>query len=177
MAWPGRSTIAADRPPDPGRTVEPGDRAASEESAMDVVTVNPIRLVIRTRVAPKVAWNFVTDPVLVEEWLTAASPVGAVGEPYRLDFGEGSVVEGPIVEVEPGRRFAHRWAWLDADPPQETLVTWIVRPVETGGSEIELLHEGWDEAGADDAIRDDHEAYWSGYLDDLRDILEDLADS
>ena len=26
-------------------------------------------------------------------------------------------------------------------------------------------------------IRDDHEAYWSGYLDDLRDLLEDAAGS
>jgi len=32
------------------------------------------------------------------------------------------------------------------------------------------------EAGADEALRDDHEAYWSGYLDDLRDLLaEDAA--
>ena len=147
---------------------------AAKEAAMDVLTVKPIRLVIRTRVSPEVAWNFVTDPVLVEEWFTSASPVGEVGDPYRLDFGEGSVVEGPIVEVEPGRRFAHRWAWLDDEPRQETLVTWVVKPAETGGSEIELLHEGWDEAGADEAIRDDHEAYWSGYLDDLRDLLEDL---
>ncbi|HSO29971.1 MAG TPA: SRPBCC domain-containing protein [Candidatus Sulfomarinibacteraceae bacterium] len=144
---------------------------------MDVPTVTPIRLVIRTGVAPEVAWSFVTDPVLVEEWFTAASPVGEVGDPYRLDFGEGSVVEGQIVEVEPGRRFAHRWAWLDAEPGQETLVTWIVRPLETGGSEIELLHEGWDEAGADEAIRDDHEAYWSGYLDDLRGLLEEVERS
>lgn len=141
---------------------------------MDALTVSPIRLAIRTRVAPGVAWNFVTDPVLVEEWFTSASPVGEIGDPYRLDFGEDSIVEGRIVELEPGRRFAHRWAWTDAEPRQETLVTWIVTPLDEGGSEIELVHEGWDEAGADEAIRDDHEAYWSGYLDDLRDLLEEL---
>jgi uncharacterized protein YndB with AHSA1/START domain len=144
---------------------------------MDVVPVAPIRLVIRTAAPAEVAWAFVTDPERVEQWFTAASPIGAVGVPYVLDFGEGSVVQGAIVELEPGRRFAHRWAWLDAEPRQETLVTWMVRPLENGGSEIELRHEGWDEAGADDAIRDDHEAYWSGYLDDLRDLLEDAAGS
>jgi len=144
---------------------------------MDVGSVTPIRLVIRTPVPPEVAWTYVTDPDRVEEWFTAASPVGAVGDSYVLDFGEGSVVQGEIVEVEPGRRFAHRWAWLDAEPRQETTVTWNIRPVEGGGSEIELLHEGWDEAGADEVIRDDHEAYWSGYLDDLRDLLEDAAAS
>jgi uncharacterized protein YndB with AHSA1/START domain len=144
---------------------------------MDVTPVTPIRLVLQTPAAPEVAWSYLTDPERVAEWFTAASPVGEVGEPYVLDFGEGSVVHGAIVEVEPERRFAHRWAWLDADPRQETLVTWIIRPLETGGSEIELLHEGWDEAGADEAIRDDHEAYWSGYLDDLRDLLEETAGS
>jgi len=142
---------------------------------MDVVPVAPIRLVIRTPAPADVAWAFLTDPERVEQWFTAASPVGVVGEPYVLDFGEGSVVQGSIVKLDPGRRFAHRWAWLDAEPRQETLVTWIVRPLEGGGSEIELVHDGWDEAGADDVIRDDHEAYWSGYLDDLRDLLEDAA--
>ncbi len=32
-------------------------------------------------------------------------------------------------------------------------------------------------ASADDAIRDDHEAYWSGYLDDLRDLLEEADEA
>jgi uncharacterized protein YndB with AHSA1/START domain len=141
------------------------------------VPVAPIRLAIRTPAPADVAWSFVTDPERVEEWFTAASPVGVVGDEYVLDFGAGSVVQGSIVELDPGHRFAHRWAWLDAEPRQETLVTWIVRPLDDGGSEIELLHEGWNEAGADDAIRDDHEAYWSGYLDDLRDLLEDAAGS
>jgi uncharacterized protein YndB with AHSA1/START domain len=142
---------------------------------MDGLPVSSIQLVIRTPAPPDAAWAYLTDPERVQEWFTAASPVGEVGEPYVLDFGDGSVVQGDIVEVAPGRRFAHRWAWLDAVPRQETLVTWTVRPLEDGGSEIELLHEGWAEAGADEATRDDHEAYWSGYLDDLRDLLEDAV--
>ncbi len=142
---------------------------------MDNLPVAPIRLVIQTPAQPDVAWAYLTEPDRVAEWFTAASPVGEVGDPYVLDFGEGSVVEGAIVELEPGRRFAHRWAWLHAEPRQETLVTWVVRALDVGGSEVELIHDGWDEAGADTAIRDDHEAYWSGYLDDLRDILEETA--
>ena len=159
---------------------------------MDLHPIDPIRLVIRTAAPSDLAWNYLTDPERVAEWFTDASELGEVGTTYRLDFGDGSVVEGPLVEVVPGRRFAHRWAWVDATPVdarpadatpvgatprQETLVRWEVRPLDAGGSEIELIHEGWTEAGADDAIRDDHEAYWSGYLDDLRDLLEDAAGS
>ena len=142
---------------------------------MESPSVPPIRLVTLLPVPPETAWAYLTDPEHVARWFTEASDVGPVGTTYRLDFGEGSVVEGPIVALEPGRTFAHGWAWLDAEPRQETLVTWTIRPTETGGSEIELVHGGWAEAGADSAIRDDHEAYWSGYLDDLRDLAEDAA--
>ena len=144
---------------------------------MESSTVPPIRLVLRLPVGPEVAWAYLTDPARVVEWFTEASEVGPVGSTYRLDFGEGSVVEGRIEAVEPGRTFAHRWAWMDALPRQETLVTWTIRPLAADASELELIHEGWDEAGADSAIRDDHEAYWSGYLDDLRAVLEDGAGS
>lgn len=144
---------------------------------MERPSVPPIHLVTVLPVPPDVAWAYLTDPARVAEWFTDASEVGEVGSPYRLDFGEGSVVEGPIVAIEPCRTFAHGWAWLDAEPRQETLVTWTLRPTESGGSEIDLVHGGWEEAGADVAIRDDHEAYWSGYLDDLRDLFEDAAGS
>jgi uncharacterized protein YndB with AHSA1/START domain len=72
--------------------------------------------------------------------------------------------------VDKGRGFSHTWVWSDAEPVQETLVTWSVEPSD-GGARITLTHEGWAEAGLDEAARDDHEAYWSGYLDDLVDIL------
>ena len=144
---------------------------------MEGSTVPPIRLVAHLPVGPDVAWAYLTDPARVVEWFTDASEVGPVGSTYRLDFGEGSVVEGQVEAVEPGRTFAHRWAWIDADPRQETLVTWTIRPMSGDASELELVHGGWDEAGADTAIRDDHEAYWSGYLDDLRDLLENSTGS
>ncbi len=144
---------------------------------MDSQPVPPIRLAVVLPVPPELAWEYLTDPERVAKWFTDASPVGPVGTAYRLDFGEGSVVEGPVTILEPGQRFAHGWAWLDAEPRQETLVTWTIRPHEPGGSEVELVHDGWDEAGADSTIRDDHEAYWSGYLDDLRDLLGDAPGS
>ena len=76
-----------------------------------------------------------------------------------------------ILIVEPERRFAHTWAWADAEPRQETQVTWRIDPLPGGNSRITLVHEGWTEAGANASLRDDHEGYWSGYLDDLAAIL------
>ena len=141
------------------------------------VVVEPIELAFETPADPELAWSFLTEPDRVREWFTEVAPLGAVGDPYRLDFGEDTVVEGEILELEPGRRFAHGWTWTDAGRVAErpTRVEWRVEPMPGGGSRVILRHDGWTEAGSDDAIRDDHEAYWSGYLDDLRDLLEEAA--
>jgi uncharacterized protein YndB with AHSA1/START domain len=145
------------------------------EMPADVIA--PIRFSIETSASPELAWAYLTDPARVAEWFTEASEVGEVGDLYRLDFGDGSVVEGRIAALEPGRRFAHGWAWLNDEPRQPTLVTWTVGTRAGGGTIIELVHDGWSDAGADTAIRDDHEGYWSGYLDDLRDLLGDAERS
>jgi uncharacterized protein YndB with AHSA1/START domain len=130
----------------------------------------PIVLTIHTPASPDTVWAALTEPDRIAEWFTDASPLGGIGDVYRLDFGEGSVVEGVVRQVELGHTFAHTWIWADVEPVQETLVTWSVDPAD-GGARITLTHEGWAEAGLDEAARDDHEAYWSGYLDDLMDIL------
>jgi uncharacterized protein YndB with AHSA1/START domain len=142
-----------------------------------VVEVDPIELAFETPADAELAWAYLTEPDRVAEWFAEVAPLGDVGEAYRIDFGEGSVVEGEIIGVEPGRCFAHTWAWTDAerDAERPTRVEWRVEPLPGGGSRISLCHHGWAEAGVDDTIRDDHEAYWSGYLDDLRDLLEEAA--
>jgi uncharacterized protein YndB with AHSA1/START domain len=127
----------------------------------------PIILEIRTAAPPAETWAAITDPKRIAEWFTDASPLGRVGTPYRLDFGDGSVVEGVVTAFEPGHRFAHTWAWVDAVPRQETVVSWAIEPLAGGGSVVRLVHDGWAEAGVDEASRNDHEGYWGGYLDDL----------
>lgn len=135
----------------------------------------PIVLTIETPASPADAWAALTEPERIAEWFTDASPLAAVGEPYRLDFGDGSVVEGTVRMVDPGKRFAHTWAWVDVEPRQETLVTWSVEELTGSGARVTLTHDGWAESGVDEAARDDHESYWSGYLDDLAAILRGEA--
>jgi uncharacterized protein YndB with AHSA1/START domain len=134
------------------------------------VRVAPIELVVETGADPATAWRTLTDPELVTLWFTDASGLGGLGTQYRPDFGDGSLVEGEVLALEPGRSFAYAWAWSGAEAGETTRVTWIVEP-HLGGSRIRLVHDGWDEAGLDASARDDHEGYWTGYLDDLRDIL------
>jgi uncharacterized protein YndB with AHSA1/START domain len=132
---------------------------------------SPIDLTVDTEASPSRAWAVLTDPRLVAEWFTDVSPVGRVGDPYRVDFGDGSVVNGVLTEVEPGHRLAYTWIWADAEPHEETLVAWSVERRDEGGTSIRLIHDGWGDAGLDETVRDDHEGYWTGYLEDLAAVL------
>lgn len=131
----------------------------------------PITLSIETTATPTDAWAALTEPDRVVEWLTTASALGSVGDPYRLDFGDGSVIDGVVTALHPGQWFSHTWIWADAEPRQETLVTWLVEPTGEGGCRITLTHDGWAEGSLDEAARSDHEGYWRGYLDDLASVL------
>lgn len=132
---------------------------------------SPIDLTVETDASPARAWAMLTERRHVAEWFTDASPVGRIGDPYRLDFGDGSVIEGVITELEPGRRFAYTWMWTGSESHEETHVLWTVAGRDQGGTEIRLVHDGWAEAGLDESVRDDHEGYWKGYLEDLAAVL------
>ncbi len=123
-----------------------------------------------------VAWAALTDPARVAEWFTDAVPVGAVGDDYRLDFGDGTVVEGAIESLEPGRSFSYSWRWAGAPMTETTHVRWSVE--QAGGGDrttIRLVHDGWADAGLDLGARDDHDGYWAGYLEDLVAVLRESA--
>ena len=134
--------------------------------------VGPIDRSIRTPADPETAWRTISEPERVALWFTDVSPIGPVGSPYRIDFGDGSVVTGTVLAVEPGRRFEHSWAWDGAEPDEVTRVEWSVAPLPEGGSTVRLVHDGWETAGGETA-RDEHDGYWTGYLEDLGDVLGD----
>jgi uncharacterized protein YndB with AHSA1/START domain len=136
---------------------------------------SPIDLTVETAATPGRVWSMLTEPRLVAEWLTDSTPVRRVGDEYRLDFGDGSVIEGVVTELEPGRRFAYTWMWTGSEAHEETLVAWTVAPRDEGGTEVRLIHDGWAEAGLDGTVRDDHEGYWIGYLEDLAAVLADAG--
>jgi uncharacterized protein YndB with AHSA1/START domain len=130
----------------------------------------PIVLSIETPADAETAWAAITDPDRVAEWFTDVSPIGGPGDPYRIDFGD-SAVEGVVVDVQDGCRFAHTWRWEGADADEQTLVSWTVEALASGGSRISLEHSGWPATTRDDSTRDDHAGYWQAYLEDLEALL------
>ena len=135
-----------------------------------LVKPQPIVLSIETPADPETAWDALTDPDRVAEWLTDVSPIGVAGDPYRIDFGD-SAVEGVIVDVQPQRRLAYTWRWEGADADEQTLVSWTVEAVGDDGTRISIEHTGWPATTRDDSTRDDHAGYWQAYLEDLEALL------
>ena len=74
-------------------------------------SIAPIVLRMPTTADPVALWAALSVPERVAAWFTTASPLGAVGTPYTLAFGDGSVMDGELREIVPGHRFAHSWHW------------------------------------------------------------------
>lgn len=138
--------------------------------------IPPIEREVVVPVSAATAWAALTDPERVASWFTDAIPLGAVGDEYRLDFGDGSVIEGVIESLDAGHAFGFSWRWAGAPPSEQTHVRWTVDgPTDGASSTIRLVHDGWAEAGLDRSARDDHDGYWTGYLEDLAAVLADEA--
>lgn len=133
--------------------------------------VEPIVLEVEVPVDAATAWRAVTDPTEVSQWFAGVTPVDGIGSPYRIDFGDGSAIEGRVRALDPGHRVAYTWAWAGEPDGPTTLVTWEVEARPGGGATIRLIHEGWTAAGADAETRDDHADYWEGYLAELEAML------
>lgn len=133
-------------------------------------------LVIRAEVStdPAETWRTLTDPALVERWFTHATPVGAVGDPYVLDFGGDGAMRGVILAVRTGERLDYSWGWGETAPAQRTRVSWAIAPSQDG-TLVTLTHDGWTEAGLGAAERDEHARYWEEYVAALVELGDDLA--
>jgi len=140
-----------------------------------MTTITAIRISGETVATVTAAWAALTEPGQVARWFAETTPIeGGAGSAYSIDFGNGGVIDGVIRELVPARRLSYTWQWRGQEE-QPTIVTWELEPLAGRGCRITLTHEGWQEAGADEALRDDHAGYWEGYLADLLDMLESDA--
>ncbi len=134
-------------------------------------------MVIRAELATDrdATWETLTDPTLVERWFARATPVGPAGSAYTIDFGDADVMHGEILEVVPGERLVYSWGWGQTPAARRTRVTWELSPGEDG-TLVTLTHDGWTPAGLTARDRDEHAAYWEGYVAALVAMTdEDLA--
>ena len=134
------------------------------------VRIPPIDLVVDTGADP----DTLADPDRAGPGRAVAdrrSTPRRVGDTYRLDFGEGTIVRGEMRRPGARQAFAHRWAWDGAEPRESRSSPGR----RAAGRRIADLAppRRLGRGGPRRDARDDHAAYWAGYLEDLRDVLEE----
>jgi uncharacterized protein YndB with AHSA1/START domain len=76
---------------------------------------------------PEKVWRALTQPHLLEAWLTASDFSPVVGHRFKLGFDWGDV-DGRVLEVEPGHALSYTWTSGELD----SVVTWTLTPTPTG---------------------------------------------
>ena len=141
------------------------------------MTLPSVTLVRRIKASPARIWAAITEPgQMIQWWGPDAGPTlraeadvrpgGRFSIVFRLLNGDEHNPTGVYREVVPERRLVFTWEWADA-PERESLVTFLLRPID-GGSELTLIHERLPQ----EAVTS-HEAGWTGFLGKLSDYLGD----
>lgn len=133
-------------------------------------------------VAPENVWRAWTDPQAIKRWWgpRAGEPVSLaelevrVGGRFRIVFGgpdgKAHEAQGVYREVVPNRKLVFTWTWPRSTPERESLVTIVFRAVPRG-TDLEFRHEKL----FDETVRDNHLRGWSGALDKLGRMLQELG--
>jgi uncharacterized protein YndB with AHSA1/START domain len=131
-----------------------------------------VTLIRRIKEPPARIWAAITRPDQMMRWwgpdagptLKAEADVRPGGRfriRFRLMNGDEHEPTGVYREVLPEEKLVFTWKWPGM-PERESLVTFLLRPIDDG-TELTLIHAHL----PDEEARDSHEQGWSGLLDKL----------
>lgn len=135
-------------------------------------TLPSVTLVRTIKATPARVWAAITRPEQMLKWwgpdagptLRAEAdvrPGGRFSVVFRLMNGDEHNPTGVYREVIEERKLVFTWEWPGA-PERESLVTFLLEPIETG-TRLTLIHAQL----PDEDARASHEQGWSGLLDKL----------
>ena len=111
---------------------------------------------------PAVVWQYWLDPAQLVRWMGSQATIDArPGGPIRVEYGNGAVMSGAIVELDAPRRLVFTWGWEDpaevVRPGGSTVeVTFLEVP---GGTRVRIRH-----TGLPDGEREGHAEGWDYFL-------------
>ena len=143
------------------------------------MTLTPPSLTIvrRIKAPPAKVYAALTDPTLMLRWWgpdagptihaeADVRPGGRFSIVFRLLNGDEHKPTGVYREVVPNKKLVFTWEWPEM-PERESLVTFLLAPIDGWGTELTLIHEQLPDAGAHTS----HERGWNGWFDKLQDFL------
>lgn len=108
-----------------------------------------VELVTYIRATPGTVFRFFSDPERFARWWSAPGGGRATIEPrvggaVRIEYGNGAVMSGRVVEIVPERRFVLTWGYErgnDAVPEGQSRVEFTL-DAAPGGTRLTLRHSG-----------------------------------
>ncbi len=113
---------------------------------------------------PEEAFDLLTQPERLRRWQALSAAIDLrVGGNYRFTIVPGSIAEGTVTELDPGRRVRLTWGWHGSDdvPPGSSDLVIELEPVEDG-TLVRFSHAGLDEEQAAG-----HREGWNHYAERL----------
>jgi uncharacterized protein YndB with AHSA1/START domain len=113
-----------------------------------------VRVRIRVRLAPEVAWLALTDPAAVGMWFGQMNSPWLVGRAGRIEFGDGDFFEVTATEIVEGKHVEFEWRFLGIGPVEQ--IRWTVAALPVGAeitvedrsairtpAEVDQMVAGW----------------------------------
>jgi uncharacterized protein YndB with AHSA1/START domain len=92
-------------------------------------------------------WRTLIEPELLAKWIMVNDIRPLVGHrfTFRADptpWWDG-IVHCEVLEVEPQKRLCYSWRSGRESSPLDTVVTWTLSPMPSGGTRLTLEHSGF----------------------------------
>jgi uncharacterized protein YndB with AHSA1/START domain len=111
----------------------------------DQAILDAVEREILVAVRPHQAWRWWIEPSLVVRWMGNEAVIDPVpGGVYRIVYGNGAVMRGSLVSLDPPRRLVYTWGWEDPAEvvrPGDSTVEVTFTP-EHDGTRIRVRHTG-----------------------------------
>ncbi|PKB61842.1 MAG: hypothetical protein BZY79_01775 [SAR202 cluster bacterium Casp-Chloro-G4] len=117
----------------------------------------------------KRVWEAITREEEISKWFMQANFKAEKGYSYEFEH-ESIICHGTVLEVDPPNKLVY--TWINPGTTEETTVTWLLEETN-GGTELTLIHRGYEKYSDDDAEKffKENEFGWNMVIQGLDEYL------
>ena len=130
---------------------------------------NEIKKVWHFNQSPKVVWEYLTKPELIEQWFGNTDFQPIVGHKFSITGKQGNVINCEVLELTPPLKLSYSWQRPSAKDQKfyTSKVEWTLTETNSG-TELQLLHNGFVELEDFNA----HNDGWTVIINRLIELLQ-----